>query len=168
MKLKTLMPALFTLALALLSSCKTLDVAEKNGQPLTPQNSVLLYGYIKDLDEIDFINQSPTFEYEHIETFVDDGYFVAKKPVSTVAHIKIHNYQKEKRVLGRTYERVNYLNGINGIDRTINEPRIYFFCVPQIEEQNKSKEKNALEFALKYYKKTEWAELLNKRLGELQ
>ena len=165
--MKKLFPALLCLGLFIFIGCASTDIPNKNGVPLTTGNSVLVYGHYDKLSKLNLLVQSSDYKYELIECDVSRDYFVTKRPVYIDDKLKIMNYELEyKSLLGKTTA-IEIINcGIGGYEMSFDKPQVYYFSFTG--DYKKSEEKKAINHALKTYKNTEWAELLNKRLGELQ
>ena len=76
----------------LFSSCASVKTTDTDKQNLTPDNSVLIYGYIDDVSEITFIKQSPEFKYELIEGNTHSDCFVLP-PIPANSKLKLYYYE---------------------------------------------------------------------------
>lgn len=165
--MKKLFTALLCLSLFMLISCASVQVAEKDGMPLTANNSVLIYGYCDDLDDVTFLIQSEDYNYELVECKEKKDYFVALRPVFFDDKVKLFKYELKHKSFFSSGVSIEYVYcGLAGYDISFDNAQI-FYCYFG-EKDGKSKERKALKHALKIYKGTEWEPLLNERLGELQ
>lgn len=176
--MKKLFPALLGLGLFIFASCATTDIPSKNGVPLTTENSVVVYGYCEDLHLFDDLSkikvllQSSDYKYEVLKCKTDDECFVIERPVHIDDKLKVMEYEIARRtLLGKVTAIETTYCGIGGYDMSFNKPQIYCFSFNhnyKESKKNKKSERKAVELALEVYENTEWAELLNKRLGELK
>ena len=74
------------------TGCASVNTADTDKPSLTPDNSVLIYGYIDDISEITFIKQSPDFKYELIEGITHSDCFVLP-PVPADSELKLYKYE---------------------------------------------------------------------------
>lgn len=162
--MKKLIPVLLLLGLFMFIGCASTDIPNKNGVPLTTKNSVVVYGYWEDLSDIDLLVQASDYNYELIKCEVSNDCFVAKRPVYVDDKIKIMQYETEDTGFFSSGKKEYVYCGIGGYNMSFDKPQIYYFA----NKLNKDEEKDAIRLALKIYKDTEWAELFNKRLGELK
>lgn len=146
------------------TGCASVKKTDTDKTSLTPDNSVLIYGYIDDISEITLLKQSPDFKYELLEGITHSDCFVFP-PVDADSELKLYKYETSKInfFAGSSSSEEIYF-GIGGVDLKFNEPQIFYLC---LRDKDLKKEKEALEFALSHYKNTSFKPLLEKRLGEI-
>ena len=146
------------------TGCASVKTADTDKPSLTPDNSVLIYGYIDDISEITFIKQSPDFKYELIEGITHSDNFVLP-PVPADSELKLYKYETSStNFFAATSSSEEIFYGIGGVDIKFNGPQIFYLYS---RDKDLKKEKEALEYAISQYKNTAFKPLLEKRLGEI-
>lgn len=166
MRIKLILLSFILLSFA---SCASTDFKDSDGELLTADNSVLIYGYIENVSNITFLKQSPTFDYELIEGYASGDCFVLKTPVPEDSELKLISYETSSfNFFTGVSKSALYYYSMTGADIKLTGTNIFYFCLKEEDSFSSRKEREALDYALSKYGKTDFKNVLTQRLGELK
>ncbi len=176
MKKNLLRVTIAGLILALLSGCastKGLSMSKvqkelKNGVWASPKDSVLFF--TECLDYNDFLQQNPEVGYKFYKLNGRLEEFMGIKSGS-VGFIEPIPAGSELKIFSKTYKEdykntiVTEFYGISGVDVVLDKPGLFFYGK---DNKKHSSELKCLKLLLKYFKNSEWEQVIQDRIEEIK